>query len=195
MHYPKNYEELTTGQYIALANWDGLDFAELLESWSGEDYDLCLRELENLPVDVFDWMDEDIPAKLNAEEIPNKLKIKGEKVKIQKDLAVDLFGKKMYVANIIKAVNLKDTEKDKSLELINNIPLIVAVYLCDKYYPEYSGENVEKLRELLLEMPAREVYPVALFFFRKFKNLMPFKPSSLVSGVSGELEEALNARN
>lgn len=163
MKIPSKFEELTINHLIAFAGWDG-DYADLLQRWTGEDYDLCLNELDRLPANYFDYLNQgNIYERLNAINCPKSIKIEGKKVLIPDDLAVESFGKKMMLKNLMQVVNLSD---DKELEILKQMNTAVSVYLCDRYYSTFDSSKIEEFKEKIAEIPAVEIYPVARFFFR-----------------------------
>lgn len=166
---PKSFDEMTYSQMIKLVEWDGLTFAELIQSWSGLDFDEALNYYDSIAPNVFDWLfTEKLFDRLNKLNCPNKIEINGKSVKVPNDLRIESFGKKMMINNIQLSINQSD---DSSLALLKSIPKAVAVYLCDKYFGHFDSSKIDELELLINDLPAVKVYPIGMFFFRKLRTL------------------------
>lgn len=190
MKYPTTYQDLTVTEFLYLINWDGLDYTELISLWTGEAYDLCLNHIDRVKPNTFDFLNMNVVDFLNKLERPNKLVIDGKSVKIPEDLMIESFGKKLIVSNMLQRVNQAE---EPTTEILNNLSYIVAVYLCDRFYGKFESSSIPELVGFIDKLKIVDVYPIALFFFRKLNDLTYINLSGTLSPQFTTQEEEINA--
>lgn len=171
-----SYEHITMSRLIELAKWDGVDPVELVALAYDVDYDRAMGLSDRLPANAMDWYfaEGGIWTRLNKEKRPKHLDIAGQKVRVPDDLKMEVFGKKLMVNNLLQRIDLSE---NKELEIVQLIPMAVAIYLVDKVEGRFSSEAIYPLVEQIQGMPARLVYPVGMFFFRQLESLTTMKSS------------------
>lgn len=150
---PESWKEITVEQYIALeTDMDVLDLMEVLTGIKRE-------KLENYRGDL----SKHIQRFTYIYSMPDISKLKRGKVlgyELPKDIAFERYGQKMMLEQLI--VDNEDLRKA--------IPQAVAIYLVPKIYGEFDSSKVAEVTERVLNTPAYQVVPHAIFFLRSLIN-------------------------
>ena len=178
-----NYDKMPFSFLPIVAEWDGIDYADLLSRLTGEDYDICLRAVDSEQFELFEQLGL-IWEKLNSEHCPRQIKISSKWINVPQELRFESFGKKMSVYNLQRVIN--DSDKIE-LELLRQIPVACAIYLCDRYYSEFRSDKIGELSELIAALPAKKIYALGMFFFRKLQSYNNKKGSGSV--LKSDLEQ------
>lgn len=161
---PTSLTDLSFGQLVGLLQFKGDLIAELIEQWTGLDFDICLNETES---NDFSWLNvELIESVLSGSELPQSFEINGKMVKVHSDLMDESFGLKMIANNYL-------IQHDESV--ITAIPYVLATYLCSDVYGEFSSQNLSELADILSEQPAIVVYPLGRHYIELIGKLNEYQ--------------------
>lgn len=185
---PTKWEEVTMKSYrklyVLIKQSDGkVKPLQFLSAFTGIDY-LLLQNMDSeqavktiMPLLKFaeDWVKEKEIKVPDFVIMPNEFG-NDMRVEVPKNIQSEPAG--MYLDSL--SLQMSSQEKD----IIEIATDIIAIYLQEKYYKEYSGDEryddkkVEILKPLIDELPCTTVLPIASFFLTKYYKLQTSKEKS-----------------
>ena len=181
---PESLDEMTFSQFTKLLKFEGGLVAELVELWSGMDFDMCLNYVEQHDMT---WIDADaIMKSIQSESVPESVSISDIDCKVKSDLMEEWFGLKMVTSGLLS------TGDDNRLDVI---PAVLANYFCQDVYAYYSQKNVSELTEIISEMPANIVYPLGLHYAEMIAKLNEYQSNALVMDEGYRTQQGREKRN
>jgi len=157
---PDHFSQLTVKQFLALEA--GVNQFQLLSVLSGLD----LEYIENTNVNlepalqkIFQVFNE---KPKNLKDVPKKeVTFEGKTLKFPKKLDFTRFGQKAMVKNL-----LQNNEKIETI-----IAEVFAIYAQPIVDGKFISDRIPELTKKVEELPIIEVFPYAVFFFKKLKGL------------------------
>lgn len=174
---------MTFSQFATLIKFDGELIAELIERWTGLDFDICLNETEQ---NDFSWLNiESIERIMSRHELPESITVGDSELKVKTDLSQEWFGLKMIASGYIYS----------NENVIDAIPKLLAVYHCSEYYESFKPEMIDELSEIISEMPAVTIYPIGKHYIQMLKGLNEYQAQMLKIDESYQTQEGREKRN
>lgn len=159
---PSSWDEVTLGQYIEMAKHsDELSIIRLLSILSGVDYIVLM----NVNSETFDDRIVDhmvfIREPINVHELPavDSLTINGKTYPLP-DPSKCTIGQKLGLESQIRI------GQDMNTLHADLVATAVAIYMQPLIdVAPYNDERIEPIRNMILELPLKQVYPAGSFFF------------------------------
>lgn len=165
---PESWEEISTLQFIRLQKKDLNEFqifGILCGFTEHEVMNVTSPGAESLMYDTLTWVNETAPDwdKLQKHD---QIRLKGQTLKIPKDLSKERIGQKMYMDKLF------ETYEDP----IESVPEAIAIYLQPEIEKEigFDYDQVKLIQKEIEKIPIIITYPIAMFFFLKLKTWKPF---------------------
>lgn len=181
---PESIQDITLGQFIALMDFKGELIAELIELWSGLDFDLCLNYVES---NDMSWIDgEKIVEQIAVGQAKDTVIIHGKELVVKKDLFDEWFGLKMIASGLLSA-----NEESP----IKAIASILATYFCADVYGEFSQNNADELTQIITDSPAIDIYPVGIHYIELVSKMNHYQQAALTIDEAYQTQQGREKRN
>ena len=164
---PEKWEEVTVKQFVdlELSKWDGKDVVELLAILGG----VVPESLNNTTSKVYDALRSAVEFIMIPAPDFAKLKkakhitINGKQVKVPKNITFESFGQAVHIRQLM--------EREQGETLTTSIPEACAIYLQPHLDEgQFDPKRLEAVQAEIMEMSIMDMYPLANFFFRRFKE-------------------------
>ena len=159
---PENWHEVKLKHIIALdTKWSGdkTDMIGLLSAFTDQSYEDLEQAKGNLWEPLFQVLSFVFEApKWDKIKLPDRVILGDKVVKPPKKVEMETFGQKVMAMQLIA---------NESVEQIQKIPNILAIYLQPAYDAKFVSERVPDIEKKVLEMNCFDAMPYGMFFFRK----------------------------
>lgn len=166
--FPTSYEELTLRQFFALRD-NSKNIFGVLEALSGIPskewkYKISIEQFE--AISPFISFIQNEPPAFDSYLMPDSIEINGNRYAIPEGLGLKTLIQKIAFEDAIR----------KNLSDVDLIPTALAIY----FHPDidqcdFDEDRLEVCKELILDCKINEAFPIAGFFFEKYKQSLKEK--------------------
>lgn len=174
---PSTWEEVTLGQWVALAGaGDNLNHIKLLSIFTNLSEDV----LANLPCDAvktdlipeMDFIRQ--PIDLMTIPRPGVLELNGKTISVITDPGRERFGQKLFIQQLVTAA------LEREAGYWELVAPTIACYYAPFLHPDnkWDDRHVKAVEPYVYDMPVTVAYPEAIFFLNGYLKLRRQNPSS-----------------